>query len=152
MCLAAEGGLEEGHQRVARELRALDPRSGSVQGDDVEHLLTDVDAEGGGLWIRSGARAFSPFCGGAPMLRRGAGRTIPFVVTLVAKRQAVAHLVDGLGMGNRWACRVIGRRWMTAWNCWLSLRMAAHVRAGSGSPEGVRMGRSGAATTGCRHA
>ncbi len=45
-------GIEEGHQPVVRELRTLDHRSGGIQGDDVEHLRTDVAAEGRRLRVR----------------------------------------------------------------------------------------------------
>jgi hypothetical protein len=60
-------GIEKRHQRVARELRALDHRSGSVQSDDVEDLLANVDAEGRYLWVRFGAHPFSPLGGVVPL-------------------------------------------------------------------------------------
>ena len=42
------------------------------------------------------------------MLRRGAGRAIPLVVTPAVKREAVAHLRALLGLSERRACRIVG--------------------------------------------
>ena len=42
------GAFEEGEQRVAPELHALDHRAAAVEANDVEHVLAEIDAIDGG--------------------------------------------------------------------------------------------------------
>jgi hypothetical protein len=98
-----------------RELGTLDHSALTIDGNNVEYLFANVDpiGEGFGQWYNS--HPFSLFTWRChKSIHRGAGRTIPLVVTPVAQRPAVAHLVAGHEMSARRACRVLGCCRMTA--------------------------------------
>ncbi len=62
------------------------------------------------------------------MLRRGAGRAIPLVVTPAVKREAVAHLKTRFGLSERRACRISGAD--TKWSAGLPQRAPDTVLRG----------------------